>query len=352
VTTVLYLGLLWLGTLTAPQAPDAFAFFQPTIRLTAADRRDLGRGEPIAHVVPAEADQVAVFAAVPVDITGDRFVSWMRRIEELKKSPYVLAIGRFSDPPRIEDLAGLSLDDDELVDVLDCRPGRCNLKLSSAEIAALQRVAAAAGADWRTHVQQAFRAAVLQRVTAYLTEGHTRIGPYADASRDVWPAARFSAVLGHSVFLTRQLPRLAEYLSRYPRTAVPEIESFLYWSKERLTSKSIVSVTHVSIVRSSDPALPDTLVAGKGVFATHYVNASLGITALLRGESGSRAYLAYVNRSEVDMLGGVFGGVVRWFLQRRLKNEAAGVLIGLRQRLESGDPPPRRTDGSRRATGR
>ena len=40
------------------------------------------------------------------------------------------------------------------------------------------------------------------------------------------------------------------------------------------------------------------------------------------------------------MLGGVFGGLVRWFMQRRLKDEAATVLQGLRRRLESGEPPP------------
>jgi hypothetical protein len=94
------------------------------------------------------------------------------------------------------------------------------------------------------------------------------------------------------------------------------------------------------IVRSHDPGLPDALVAGKEIFATHYVNASLGLTAILRGAPGGSNYLAYLNRSEVDMLGGVFGGLVRWFMQRRVKGEAANVLQELRRRLESGEPPP------------
>ena len=94
----------------------------------------------------------------------------------------------------------------------------------------------------------------------------------------------------------------------------------------------------MSILRSYDPGLPDALVAGKEIFATHYVNASLGLTAIVRGEPGAHNYLAYVNRSEVDMLGGMFGGLVRWFMQRRLRSEAADVLRGLRRRLESGEP--------------
>jgi hypothetical protein len=81
------------------------------------------------------------------------------------------------------------------------------------------------------------------------------------------------------------------------------------------------------------------LVAGKQIFCTHYVNASLGLTALMLGERGGPNYLVYVNRSEVDVLHGMFGGIIRWFMQRRLKAEGANVLQGLRRRLESGEPP-------------
>ena len=94
----------------------------------------------------------------------------------------------------------------------------------------------------------------------------------------------------------------------------------------------------MSILRGHAAGLPDALVAGKEIFATRYVNASLNLTAIMRGESGGPNYLAYVNRSDVDMLGGVFGGLVRWFLQCRLRTEAANVLQGLRRRLESGEP--------------
>jgi hypothetical protein len=64
------------------------------------------------------------------------------------------------------------------------------------------------------------------------------------------------------------------------------------------------------------------------------------MTAIVRGEPGGLNYLVYVNRSDLDMPGGPFKGITRWFLQRRLKAEAATVLQALRQRLESGEPPP------------
>jgi hypothetical protein len=114
-----WVGLLILLTLPALAASvDPFAFFTPTTIVTGDDLGQLDRGEPIARILPARGLEVAIFAAVPVSIDGNRLLSWMRQIEALKKSAYVLAIGRFSNPPRIEEVAGLSIDDEDLWAIL------------------------------------------------------------------------------------------------------------------------------------------------------------------------------------------------------------------------------------------
>ena len=153
---------------------------------------------------------------------------------------------------------------------------------------------------------------------------------------------RILIFLMSSTFLPERAPQFADYLDRYPRTSMPDVESFVYWSKERLGRKPIVSATHVSMLRGTDAAMPDALVASKEVFSTHYVTASLGVTAILRGNAGAHGYLAYLNRTEIDVLGGRLSGLVRWFIERRLKPESAEVLKELRRRLESGEPstPP------------
>lgn len=338
--TMLTALLAFQAVLAGPPGPDPFAFFRPSIVISADDRRQLDRGEPLARVLPAKDHEVAILAAVPVDINGDRLVAWMRHIAELKKSAYVLAIRRFSDPPSIDDLAGLRLDDEDLSEIRQCRPGACGLKLAGGEIRELQSAIAPAGSAWRSVLQDTFRRIVLRRVEAYLEDGHVALGDYQNHDRPVSPQAKFSLLLGHSTFLSAHLPRFADYLDRYPRAPMPEVESFVYWSKERLGAKAIISATHVSILRGTGEGVPDALVAAKAIFATHYVNGSLGLTAIVGGEGGPRRYLVYLNRSEVDILGGVFGGIVRWVTERRLKAEAADVLRGLRRRLESGEPPP------------
>jgi hypothetical protein len=282
--------------------------------------------------------EIAVFAAIQVSVDGDRLVAWTREIGELKRSPYVLGIGRFSDPPTIRDLDGLMIDEGDLSAIRRCQRGACGLKLAGAEIDRLQQTLAEAGDNWKPLLRDAFRQIVLQRVESYLADGHAALEGYEDKDGPLSLGARFSSLLNRSLFLTGGVPWFAEYLDQYPRAPISEVESFIYWSKERLEGKAIISATHVSILRSADSGLPDALVAGKGIFATHYVNASLGLTAIMRGRPGSPNYLAYVNRSDVDVVGGVFGGLVRVFMERRLKKEASTVLLGLRQRLESGDP--------------
>ena len=348
---------MWPGVLialsstaiVAMSAPtlDPFAFFRLSVAVSADDRRELDRGQPIARVVRGADREIAVFAAIQVSIDGDRLVTWMRDIGELKKNPHILAIGRFSDPPTIQDLDRLTLDEGDLSAIRRCQRGDCGLKLAGAEIDRLRQSLADAGDNWKPVLQDAFRQIVLQRVEGYLANGHAALRGYEDKDGPLSLEARFSSLLNRSVFLTGATPRFAEYLDQYPRAPLSEVESFIYWSKERLEGKAIISATHVSILRSAESALPDALVAGKGIFATHYVNASLGLTAILRGNPGSPNYLAYVNRSDVDVPGGVLGGLVRVLMERRLKKEAATVLLGLRQRLESGDPRHQRRTSTR-----
>jgi hypothetical protein len=332
-------AVLTVAALGAAPADDPFEFFKPTVALSIDDRRQLDRSEPVARVIPSVDGEIAVFTVVPVGADGNRLVAWMRRIEELKRSSYVLAIGRMSDPPRIEDLAGLELDEEDMAEVRACKPGDCVIALSAEEMARLQHAGAGAAGEWKAGVQREFRRIVLQRARAYLTGGLRALAPYRNRGGEVHLAQRFSTVLGHSAFLNQHAPQLAEYLDRYPHAPLTNVESFLYWSKERLAGKPIISMTHVSILRDGNASLPDVLVAGRQVFATRYVNASLGLTAIVRDGPGTAHYLVYVNRSEVDVLERWFGGLVRWFAERRVRAEAADILRGLRTRLESGDPP-------------
>jgi hypothetical protein len=334
----LFALLVIQATLLHARVTDPFAFFEPAVSLTAEERKRLDSGGNIARVVPAQEHDVAVFAAVPVNVGGDRLVAWIRRIEALKKTSYVLAIRRVSAPVRLEDFDSLTVESGDLDDIRNCRPGKCALKLTAVEIESLQAVIQQHGTAWKPAVERAFRQIVFERIKTYGEKGHEGFADVRDVSAAHSPAHAFAGILQRSDFLTRQLPQLAEHLRRPPSQS-PAIESFIYWSKELFSRKTVISATQVSIVRPDREGLPEVVIASKQIFATHYMDASLGITAIVR-DGPSKRYLTYLNRSDVDVVGGFFGGLVRSILQRRLRNEAPGILIGLRERLESGEPPP------------
>jgi hypothetical protein len=317
---------------------DPFAFFRPSVTITASERARLDNGDAISRVLQTKGLEVGVLAAVPVSVDGDRLVAWQRKVEDMKKSQYVAAIRRFSNPPRMEDLAGLELDSGDVDAIRSCRPQNCQLKLSAPEMKQLQQAEAKAKGDAEAAVQQAFRQLVLDRVKQYLASG--QIPPDEDHRERVQPSSRFALLLEHTPFLEEHLPELAKDLKDYPANEDPGVESFLYWSKEHLGRKAVISVTHVNIVRSRAPGLPDALVVGRDVFSSHYVDASLSVMALMRGATSKTNYLVYVNRTEVDVLHGMLSGMIRHEIQNHLKN-ASNVLMDVRKKLESGEPPAR-----------
>lgn len=340
--SLLHLSMTAVATLFVQATParpsDPFTFLAPTVTIDADARRAIDAGRPYARVLPARDHELAILAIVSANVDGNRLVAWMRQIEQLKKGKYILAIGRFSEPARIDDLAGLMLDQPDLDGLRQCKPGNCGLKLGAGEIATLQRLMVGRLADWEPAVQAAFRRLMIDRVRAYEREGQSALPAYMDHSPPVDPSGVFTSLVAHSPYLTANLPDFSTYLTQYPRAPLSRVEGLLYWSKEQVGNKPIVSITHLNILRMPGCAAADTLVAAKQIFATHYMNGSLGLTALVHGCAGQPNYLIYVNRSQVDVLGGFWGGLVRMIVERRVKSESAEILKTLRARLESGEP--------------
>ena len=326
------------------EGSDPFEFLAPWVIVSPEERARLDRDQVLARTLSGKDGQLAVFVATRLNAQPDALVAWTRAIAELKRSKFVLAIGRFSDPPSPSDLEQLTLDERDLDAIRRCRPGACGLKLSAADIESLTAVVAGAGAGWQDAAQREFRRQLTERVIQYRAGGLASLSPVADRKNPRRAEDALSAIVERSPYL-RKLPSVVAWLKEYPR-ADSAVESFFYWSKELYgQGKPVISVTHVGIVRlESDHRLPAILVAGKQIFATHYVEGGLGLTMILRDSTNGTPYLAYVNRSQVDMLSGFFGGFVRSVLEDRLERQAPLIMRGLRTRLESGNPPDEFSD--------
>lgn len=266
-------------------------YFGEDLRLGASQWERLERDDVVVQIVRGDDDEIGVFAATKIDADGETLAEWTRAITELKRSTVVLAVRRFSNPPVLEDLNGMSLDEGDLQALRRCRPGDCSVRLDGAEIEVVRAAAAGGGTSWRTAIQHEFKRAVLDRVTDY---------PAEDVGAD----------------------------------------SFFYWSKEQYgAGKPVISVTYVQITHPTGAGAPEVLVSSREVFATHYRMESLGTTAIIYDARIDQRYLVYVNRSRVDVLKGLFGGLKRKLIEGRLSGNAASFVRITRRRLESGSPP-------------
>lgn len=305
---------------------DPMAIVEPSVSLSAADRDRLARGELVSRVLPARKGQVAVFAVTRIAAEPETLIAAARDITDLKKSPLVLAIGRFSDPPQLSDLDALTLDAHDRDVLAACEPRRCSFKLAAIEIEAIKR-------DRHSDVDgdritMALRRVMLQRVHAYLSAGLAALPPIANRSTP-WQLHEVLAAAQTESPRLLQSPPLASWIGDEPERG--SLESFVYWSKELFGSgKPVILITHVAIHR---PAPGTAVVVGKQIFASRYINGALSMSALTTADGGQR-YLVYLNRTTVDVLGGVFGGIKRAMLESRLSGEMPELIARLRDRLE------------------
>ena len=329
--------------------PNPFDVLRSCVSIEARDIARLDAGGTLTRVLSEDDGNVAVFGASRVAVDGDRLVAWMQQIEQLRQGKYVESMARFSDPPALDDLTRLSLDAYDLQILRECTSAKCRAKLTGREIEILRQEMDPAGRNGDARLDAAFRRLILDRMRGYMEGGHPALGRWVDGRSPVPLDAVFASLLKRTPCLTGQFADLGEHLERFPDPVDTPLDSFFYWSMERLGGKPIVSATHVVIARGRGDRARDALVAGKQLFATHYMNGSLNVTAIVGSGPGSAQYLVILNRTNVDFLRGFFGTFARKAVERRIKSELPTILAQLARKLESGPPPigATRTDRQR-----
>lgn len=339
----LLVGLMAVSILTAsgiasdPGADRLFSFFEPTVRVNAVERSSLDAGEVVARVLPSDDGQIAFFAAARLKTGPDALIEWTRAIDQLKRGPMVLAVGRFSDQVADNDLDSLSLDKGEIDALRRCRVSSCDFKLAESEIIHLQETLRAAGANWRDAAQREFRRILLARVRLHRDRGLLALPPYADHGGRMSVGEAFSAMTARSPYLTRAVPDVISSLVTPQRLPLPAPDAFYYWSRERYgTGKTLVTITYVRLRRSETTA-PQAMTVSTQLYASHYIEGALSVSAVVC-EAATSCYLAYVNRTRLDLLGGLFGGLKRAVIENRIESDGGVLVHEVRRRLESGRP--------------
>jgi hypothetical protein len=135
-------------------------------------------------------------------------------------------------------------------------------------------------------------------------------------------------IAANAAYLGEYAPRLLTVLSGAP---APEgVEQFVYWSREKLVSKPVLTVTEVSIFH--DKSRNRAFILTRQIFAEHHFQASLGVTALFETPRG--LCLVYLNRSRSAFFSGPFSAMRRSIASTFIVSAMERKLAETRDRFE------------------
>lgn len=340
VITLTLIVSLWAVTTSVaePALPEPQTFLRKQLAFTSLELSALESGQIIVKLPKtAETREVAAFAIGRLDVPAEFFLKRVRDIVDFKKGDNVLEVGKFSDPPRLEDLANLTLDPVEMESLRRCRVSQCDFKMSASAIERFQKQVNWSGPDYRERVTALTHEMLFEYVEDYLHGGNGALGEYSDKAYKLRIAEEFQSILQPAPYMYGYAADFQKYLQDFPNSRPAYVENFFYWSKEKFGLKPVISVTHVTVYKLSQAYGEDVLIASKGIYANHYFEASLGFTAFIHSKSldPPRTYLIYINRSKTDALRGFFAGFKRSLIDGKVRDGAKKHMELVKEKLEA-----------------
>lgn len=160
-------------------------------------------------------------------------------------------------------------------------------------------------------------------VTAYAQGGTDALGTVYDKKTRKTRAAEYQAVLASSPYLAEYVEEFSDYLVAYPKGRLADTEDLLYWTKDTLGLKPVVSAYQLTLHKGPRGAI----LANKLLYSSHFFDASLEVMAGVPTPDGRGLYLLSLFRARLDpptgMLSGVLMGKVR-----------DGIETGVRENLK------------------
>jgi hypothetical protein len=313
--------------LVAPASPAAQSGFVNNLlrqeRFSAADLRVLDGGEAVVKSLDTPVRQeLAHFGAVYIDAPADRFVDRFVDIERFERGPGIPQIGRFDISPRLADLASLTLPAKDVTALATCRPGDCDVKLSTAAMTRFRNQVDWSSPNAAQQAHEVAREMLLELVRAYQAIGNAALGYYDDAGTPLPVAEQFRALLTSGHLLPLPVPELMAYLDEYPRSRPSGAEDFFYWSVVDFGLKPTVRVNHVIIYPlAARPSGVSHVIAIKQLYASHYFHTTLELRFLVDAERRANRrgfYLLSITRSRIDGTSGLKGSLLRPVISRPL----------------------------------
>ena len=324
---------------TAPQGSSVSRFLAEQFGLKESDVAAIERRRPVVRTLDTQdGREVATVGVIRLACPPDFYVDQLRQIAAFKRHEAVLQIGTFGAPARAEDAASLTLEPDDVAGLRKCRPGDCAVQLSREALDRFTHGVRWNGVDAPGDANHVMREVLADLANAYRTVGDAALMTYVDSARPLAVRDEFRAMVKARPAVLARFPAAYERVTQHRAALAAGGDDILYWSKEKLGPKVIVTLTHLAIVPVERQTPVVYAIASKQIYASHYFDASLGLTLLLRdtdhGASGD-TYLVYLNRSRLDVLGGFWGGLKRTIVRSKARSATATSLVQARDAVES-----------------
>ena len=323
--------LVCLGTSTA-FAQASMAEFQQALREKAAldepDFAALQLNQPVVRLAPtSDKREVAVTGLVNINARADEFLQSYRDSMIRKNNAAILEIGSFGHEPTLADLNGLTLEANDIDDLKECVVGDCQIKLSAPMIERFRKEIDWAAPDYQLRVTNLFKDMLLAYIKDYRARGEAALIEYNDKQDSRSVAAE-----------QRALSSAAGYINSFladTKSGLQLLEEKLVWSKIKFGLKPVIAVNHISIYKRDGDVGPKVLIASKQIYANHYFNAFLALTAFVNVPGAANgSFLVYENRSRADGLEGPFGKIKRGVVEKKALEGLRGIMAQSKASLE------------------
>ena len=323
----------------ADDKSEPYNYFREYAGLNAEQIQSISNGKALAKVLDAgSADQIVVFGAVHISSTPESYLKFASDIDALRKLPSYLAIRKFSNPPMLSDLDGFTLEEEDVKQLKDCKPGHCEIQLPAESMEEFQKSVNWSAPDVADQANRLARQMALEAILQYQKGGNAALGTYRDKNHPAAVAETFESLLSRSKALRLYLPDLNNYLLEYPSAISTNIQSEFYWEKVNFGLKPTLRMVQAIIYRGTVLTEPAYAVAVKQLYSSHYFEAALDLTICLddtRSPDRPDFFLITLKSSQQAGLTGLKGRIVRKVAVDKTRSSLERALASIKQKLEA-----------------
>ena len=321
------------------QSAEPAKFYREYVGLNDDQIRDIRQGKAIAKILESRTpDEVFVFGSVYINSTPESYLKFAEDIDSLRKVPSYLAIRKFSDPPKISDLEGFTLDEEDVKQLKNCKPDHCEIQLPAETMDEFQKAINWKSPDVADQVNHLGQKMALEALLEYQKGGNTALGTYRDKKKPANVAETFQSLISRSKALPVYLPELDQYLLDYPNASSSNIESQFYWEKVNFGLKPTLRIVQAIVYRGVRPSEPAYAVAVKQLYSSHYFETALDLTTCVKDSESKNErgfYLITLKGSKQAGLTGFKGGIVRKVAVDKTRSSLEKALVTIKAKLET-----------------